>query len=231
LRDRLDEFDLGLNEAEVWESQDLRGKLRPLREAPPNPLERLDIPATVQATAAHAGLFVPVWEETARRRRNVMLVEQVSAFDHLAHLFARAAYRLRADQIDVALFGYLGSLATLFPDEQRQPVHGLERLIGGASAERLIIVGAGTRFVDAMRGVVNRNIDDTLRAWPYRYLLSTKPVRNWGATESALLASGLSLGTATSRGLAALARAAEGAVEGPTLLDVRLDRPGTATGP
>jgi hypothetical protein len=121
LEERLELFDVAPSEAEVWERWDYRGKVRPLRSTTPDPTDELDVVRTVDATAASAGILQPVMMDQRWRRTNIVLIEQASAFDHLTHLFARAAHRLGQDGIAISLFSFNGDLNVLFP-ERGKPI-------------------------------------------------------------------------------------------------------------
>jgi hypothetical protein len=204
--------------ARIWR----RGKIKLLGSGATDPTDKLDIDRTALATAGQPGLFQPVFADRSRQRSNVVLLEQASAYDHLTNLFALAANRLRQEDITVELFGFGGSIELLFPE--RDPPCRFEDLPNDSRRDRLIIIGSGVGIVDRLTGGLARSAKERLSEWPYKYLLSTKAVREWGEVELEFMRAGFALGTATPRGLVALARAAESKVERPFLLDVRLNR-------
>jgi hypothetical protein len=220
LQEKLDLFAVSDEEVAVFEGPDVRGVVRQLRSNVPDTFGVLDIDATVDATAAEGGLFRPVYMMQKTRRSNVVLVEQASAYDHLAHLFAYAVRRLQRDGVPAELFSFSGNLFALFPD--RGKPCSIEELARQAPRDRLVIVGTGARFFDGLASELVPSVAAQLIDWPYRYFLSTRSLPEWGRLEVALFDAGFSLGTATPRGLLALAQATESQTEGPLLLDVWL---------
>jgi hypothetical protein len=97
LRERLDEFNVPHTSIGLFDGAAIRGKVRPLGSSATDQMEKLDMTRTATATAREAGCFQPVFAERARSRSNVVLLEQVGAYDHSTNLFVFAANRLRQE--------------------------------------------------------------------------------------------------------------------------------------
>ena len=139
--DRLDAFELAFEDIQLFVGPDMRGSARRLRGGPADPLGALDIERTVNATAARAGLFTPVPRVMRSRNRNLVLVEQMSKDDHLAHLFAHAADRIASDGVPLRLFSFGEDPCVVMQADGA--VLRVQDLAAEARQERLVVIGTG----------------------------------------------------------------------------------------
>ncbi|MFC7477961.1 serine protease [Dankookia sp. GCM10030260] len=222
LGERLDRYAVPDGEVGAFDTPDMRGVLRRLRGAPPDLEHALDLDRTVQATAGQAGLFTPVLAPERGRMQTLVLLEEVAVHDHVAHLFLHAARRLRGDGLPIDLFGWSGTPDRLVSEAGE--VQRLADLSTRAHRDRIVLVGDADRLISPLGGL-RTSLAAELGAWRRKYLLNTRPLSTWGWAEMTVFEAGISLGTATPRGFAALARAAETRLEVPQLLDVQAEIP------
>lgn len=158
---------------------------------------RLDVHATLEATAASGGLPSPVFGNSLGEPVYLVLVERVSAADHQAALGDEVVRLFHAQGVAVERYVFDGDprFARHVPLEGTSPhagVHTLDALLARHPDSRLIIFSDGNGLIDRYTGAPAAWISGLLE-WPMPVLVTPQPVRLWALREWALARAGMTI--------------------------------------
>jgi hypothetical protein len=168
---------------------------------------RLDVLATVQTSARHAGALRPVFA-TGRGGATtyVVLIERKSGHDHMARLADMVVDRFVELGVRCERYSFHDDPRGLTSDDAEHRFTTLQELARRLRDEKLVVIGAAEGFFHPLRGDLEGWVA-SLRNVQAAALLSAAPFapvgdpRRWSHAEMALLERGFTLATATRRGL------------------------------
>jgi formylglycine-generating enzyme required for sulfatase activity len=179
---------------------------RSLRESQGEASHRLDLDATVERTARHAGAFMPVPLRDTLRPEYLMLIDRPRAGDRVPALAQDLLDRLRREHVKVHAYEFDGepdACRSLDRRERARPV-ALDGLLARHGAIRLIVVGAPQSLAHPLTGAPPAWLAGFAR-WPLKVWLTASPVP-WGYDERVLAEGGFAVMPLSGQGLDALAR-------------------------
>ena len=141
-----------------------------------------DIPRTLRATIAKAGMPELMWRFFSQPSQYLLLIESKSYEDHLEQLFVQLGQDLASRDISVEIFLYQRDPLHCHRPGQRD-YHSLSSLAGQFAGYRLLILGDGADFFDANNSI---HWASQMSLLPERALLSPRPTERWGEQEKAL---------------------------------------------
>ncbi len=175
------------NDLRIWNTSDIDKAVRPLLEKEWSYVSDWDIPLSIKATICNGGM--PTFH---RRRRKttpqyILLIEQKSPRDHLAHLYADLGVELRRRDVAVEWFFYDHIPYRCWRD-RREPSSftNVDRLATEYDGAKLLIVGEpnGLLALPDLRPS-NRTLD-LLDNFKEVALLCNKSTAQWTNAELAL---------------------------------------------
>jgi hypothetical protein len=163
----------------------------------------LDLPASVRASVAAAGLFRPVWRQRQRMPAYLVLIERSRAGEPFATLAYELVQGLVDQGVALQVYEYEADPRWLRPWRRRAglqvageaagdsaltftariPLVSLEAGFGG---QGLIVCSDGRSLLDARDGRLRPWVPRVLAAWPQRALLTPLDLDSWGAAEDGL---------------------------------------------
>ncbi|MFM8443629.1 MAG: SUMF1/EgtB/PvdO family nonheme iron enzyme [Methylococcus sp.] len=155
------------------------------------PTRRLDIDATVMATAHRAGYLTPHFRQRRAKPRYLLLIQGQHRDDHGAALGAELYRRFEEAGLDVTAYRFRDQPELLLPwdDQHRAPV-SLASLAEERDETRLVIISEFHVLFHPLSGVVRPWIK-AFRSWPHRAWLNPggadAPVAEWLWSEGFLL--------------------------------------------
>ena len=167
---------------------------------------RLDLPASVRASAAAAGVFRTIRRAEPVTPEYLVLIDRAGLHDQQAHWSAEIVRDLVAEGVSLLLFEYdhdprwvaplrtTRSTAAPHSAQRFQSLHTLAAQHGGRG---LIVVGDGAGCLDPLTGWISANVEVALRPWPRRVLLTPRPAAGWGRGEAVLAGEGAPAGAAS----------------------------------
>ncbi|WP_243725231.1 formylglycine-generating enzyme family protein [Candidatus Thiosymbion oneisti] len=164
------------------------------------PTRHLDLEATVDRTARHAGLLQPVRRACRRVPELVVLVEQHHVGDQMAGLAGELVDRLHAAGLDLYRYDYRDSPRRLIGHDGRW--RPLAAVAGRHTGARLLLIGEPAALIDPFSDAALPWLD-AFASWPERGLLVTRrPPERW---QAALVAAGFLVAELDSAGIRTLA--------------------------
>lgn len=163
----------------------------------------LDVPASVRASVAAAGLFRPVWRARQRMPAYLVLIERRRAGEPFATLAHELVQGLAEQGVALQVYEYDADLRWLRPWRRRAgvqmegtaaahapvarlPLAALEAAAGVSGGQGLIVCSDGRSLLDARDGRLRPWVARALAAWPQRALLTPLDLDSWGAAEDRL---------------------------------------------
>lgn len=189
--------------------------------------ERLDIKASIKATARARGLFTPVEKHNTRMPEYLFLIDARSRADHETQRALDYLDRLRKEHVPITHYFYERA-----PDRVRAsmgaPAQSLDLIASEHSDKRLVLIGdAASMYASNRSG--SGGWKKTLESWQSKSFVTTVPVAEWGVEERKFTQeTGLVANVLSAEGLEALPTAlfAEGLVgQVPTSPPGALDVP------
>ncbi len=179
-----------------------------LARGSPEVSSRLDVIATIRATAHRAGGLQLVYERRRQgRSKYVFLIERHTAQDHMARLADLVIDQFENLGVQAERYYYFGDPRSLISSGRHPRSISLEELSAHQSEDKLVLIGATGGFFHPLRGELHEWVR-TLTNNEQLMHLSTNPVRpldasrRWSLSELELLENGISLATASKSGLA-----------------------------
>lgn len=183
-----------------------REAARLLRRPRVAPGRVLDLPASVRASVAQAGLFRPVWRPRLRMPGYLVLIERRRAGEPFATLAHELVQGLAEQGVALQVYEYdadprwlrpwrrragvqVEGAAAAHASPARLPLAALEAAaggVGGAGGQGLIVCSDGRSLLDARDGRLRPWVARALAAWPQRALLTPLDIDSWGAAEERL---------------------------------------------
>ncbi len=203
--DPLTHIGLPAHSDDLLAAPDLQQTLKRLHTPVAVPTRRLDVDATVDRTARHAGLLQPVRRARRRVPELVVLVEQHHAGDQMAGLAGQVVDRLQAAGLDLYPYYYRDSPRRLIGRNGRW--RPLAAVAGRHTGARLLLIGEPAALIDPFSDAALPWLD-AFAPWPERGLLVTRrPPERW---QSALTEAGFVVAQLDSAGVRALALSLSG---------------------
>ena len=143
--------------------------------------ERLDIKASIKATAKARGLFTPVEKRDTRMPEYIFLIDARSRADHETQRTLDYLDRLRKEHVPITHYFYERA-----PDRVRAsmgaPSQSLDLIASEHSDKRLVLVGdAASMYASNRTGTGAWK--KTLESWQSKSFVTTVPVDEWGIEE------------------------------------------------
>ncbi|HNG81070.1 MAG TPA: hypothetical protein PLW24_16475, partial [Burkholderiaceae bacterium] len=159
---------------------------------------RLDLLASVRATAQRAGLFTPVHRQQRETPEFLFLIDRLRGGDQQAHWAAELARDLAAEGVLLHLYEYdrdprwVAPLRTQrsaapTPTQRYRP---LATLAARHAGQGLVLLGDGLGCLDPVAGQLQSWVKDCLAPWPRRVLMTPRPTDSWGPAEDLLAGEG-----------------------------------------
>jgi hypothetical protein len=176
------------------------------------PSETLDIARTVEASVS-CGQLTRVFTRQRAQPDYLVLIESTGRGDQETARLRALANELQKRLLHVSIYYFNGDPTYVHREHRERRAEmpfltspiGIEELAARTSDHRLVIISAGERFLDPVRGVPNRGAE-TLKQWPARAMLTPTPLSGWGAHEHAIARMlEMPIGRATEEGLLGLA--------------------------
>lgn len=144
----------------------------------------LDVQGTVAATTRKAGALEVVYSQRTRPAEYLVLIDRSSAKNHQSALFDFVARAL--DQRDIHIERYYYDADPRMCWKESTP-HGIsiESLFNHYPHYRLLVFGAGGRFIDPARGSLT-DWTSRFREWKERALFTPVASQDWGHRELVL---------------------------------------------
>lgn len=142
---------------------------------------RIDIPATVKATARSAGQVHLQYRQPSKPSEYLLLIDRNAMQDHRALLFDSLYESFKQEEVHIDRFFYDGSPQVVF-NEKYPGGLSLKELQHQHSESRLLIVGDGQAFFNPLTGEW-AGWTEELNKWKARGLLTTKPLDKWSLDE------------------------------------------------
>ncbi|MBI4908529.1 MAG: type VI secretion system baseplate subunit TssK [Acidobacteria bacterium] len=188
--------------AEIFEPEEIATVSRLLHRRTLGTAQRLDIQATVAASAATLGFPTFRYRRDSRLPEYLILIDRANYNDHQALLHQHLVEKLRDQGLYISSYYYEGDPRVFwnaagdesFPIEQVQRSH---------RDDRLLVFGDGDHFLDAITGRPAPWVG-LFSVWVERALLTPKQPSSWGMQE-VTLANEFALVPATLDGLITLA--------------------------
>ncbi|WP_256091553.1 formylglycine-generating enzyme family protein [Candidatus Thiosymbion oneisti] len=198
--DPLTHIGLAAHQDDPLAAPDLQQTLKRLHTPVAVPTRHLDLEATVDRTARHAGLLQPVRRARRRVPELVVLVEQHHVGDQMAGLAGELVDRLHAAGLDLYRYDYRDSPRRLIGHDGRW--RPLAAVAGRHAGARLLLIGEPAALIDPFSDAALPWLD-AFASWPERGLLVTRrPPERW---QTALAAAGFLVAELDSAGIRALA--------------------------
>ncbi|MEL6244168.1 MAG: hypothetical protein AAFQ85_02325 [Pseudomonadota bacterium] len=176
--------------------------------------EKLDLTASIRASAKAGGLFTPVTRPRSRLPDYLFLIDSRARVDHGARRALDYLDRLHQEHVPFTRYFFERAPDRVRPDIGA-PSRPLADILGEHSGKRLVIVGDAADLLEPGRMAVGR-WGDLLQSWRDRALLTTVPESEWGAQEQAVASlAGLAIAPLSADGLTKLPETFE-ASEGPS---------------
>jgi formylglycine-generating enzyme required for sulfatase activity len=159
--------------------------LNRLRRREEDEASRLNVPATVRASARQAGRVSFVYRQLSRPPEYLLLIDRYKAeADHQAQLFDSLYRELLDAGVLVTRYFYQGDPLICFDEKKPEGIR-LAELLHQHRQSRLLLVGDGQRLLMPSDGLP-APWTDIFSGWRHRALLSLKPASEWGRRERVL---------------------------------------------
>ena len=145
---------------------------------------RLDLHATIAATAEHGGMPEFRFRQQTRPVDYLMLIDRQSVYNHRAQLYDALYRAFREQEIEIARF-FFDSDIRLCHNEEHPNGLRLTEIAQRYGDARLIVVGTGAQIISPINGQVE-SWASLFQTWGESALLSPKPHGEWGRNERRL---------------------------------------------
>ncbi|MEM6262312.1 MAG: SUMF1/EgtB/PvdO family nonheme iron enzyme, partial [Bacteroidota bacterium] len=141
--------------------------------------QELDIDASIRSTIQEGGFPALRYKQSSQAPEYLILIEQKSANDLHAQLFASLTEELRSRDITAEFYFYEGDPKLCWRSRhQPESYVSLEELQNNYAGYRLLVVGDGAEFFDLESGQLALWAE-AFSWWEERALLSTRPTAGW----------------------------------------------------
>lgn len=164
-----------------WLEEAIQPLLRQFRGRAPDERQRLDVRATVRATARRAGRIAMVYRSRSLPPDYLLLIDRFAADDHRAKLFDALYQLMREAEVPVSRYFYQGD-PRLCRNEAYPHGISLAELLHRHRGARLLIVGEGMGLLSPATGRLAPWVR-LLEQQPHKALFSPRPRAAWGAQE------------------------------------------------
>lgn len=145
---------------------------------------KIDISATIKATARKAGLIDLQYSQPSRPSEYVFLIDRHAVQDHRALLFDDLYRVFSEEEVFITRFFYDGNPKVLFNEKYPNGIR-LKEVQHQFADARLIIFGDGRTFFNPVNGKFSKSAKELL-SWKARGLLSPQPLKDWSVNEDRL---------------------------------------------
>lgn len=164
--------------------KDFGSMLTSFRQRTADDFVRLNIPKTIKATVANAGMINFQYQAQTRPSEYLMLIDRQTADDHRAQLYEHLFQQFKANEVYIERFFYDGDPRVCFNEAYPKGTN-LNELLYRFGNARLIIVGSGSRLLRPTSGKLTKWAK-IFEGWKNRALLSTRPLETWDKREQNL---------------------------------------------
>ena len=145
---------------------------------------RLDLKATIAATAARGGMPEFRFQEQTRPVDYLLLIDRQSVYNHRAQLYDALYRAFRAQEIEIARFFFDADIRLCHNEEHPNGLR-LAEIAQRFGDARLMVVGTGTQIISPMSGQVE-SWATIFQTWSESALLTPKPHNEWARNERRL---------------------------------------------
>lgn len=145
---------------------------------------KINIPATINATARHAGQIHLRYTQPSKPTEYLLLIDRTAMQDHRALLFDQLYESFKQEEVHIDRFFYDGSPQVVFNEKYPDGLP-LKDLQHKYEESRLLIVGDGRAFFNPITGDWAKWTDE-LAGWKARGLLTPLPLDKWSYDEEML---------------------------------------------
>jgi hypothetical protein len=184
----------------------VRALWRELRVLRPTEAADLDIERTIDATLRGGGCFAPAYKVRKRSPEYVMLIDRVSAGDHLSAISEALVDCLKEGEVPLTAYTFHSDPRVCWNPNRPEEVFSLREIAALHHDDRLVLLTDGAGLIDPYRGTPYRWVD-WFSAWTERAIITPVPRHDRGARERMLAAAGFAFVTAADQDVTALASA------------------------
>ena len=167
-----------------WLEEAIQPLLRQFRGRAPDERQRLDVRATVRATARRAGRISMVYRSRSLPPDYLLLIDRYATDDHRAKLFDALYQLMQEAEVPVSRYFYQGD-PRLCRNEAYPNGISLAELLHRHRGARLLLVGEGMGLLSPASGRLAPWVR-LLEQQPHKALFSPRPRAAWGAPEREL---------------------------------------------
>ena len=167
-----------------WLEEAIQPLLRQFRGRAPDERQRLDVRATVRATARRAGRISMVYRSRSLPPDYLLLIDRYATDDHRAKLFDALYQLMQEAEVPVSRYFYQGD-PRLCRNEAHPNGISLAELLHRHRGARLLLVGEGMGLLSPASGRLAPWVR-LLEQQPHKALFSPRPRAAWGAPEREL---------------------------------------------
>ena len=160
----------------------------------------LNVPATVNATAAQGGLFTPVTGSRKSQPEYLVLIDRATRFDQQAQFELEIAKRLEGADISVDLYFFRQDPRFCRNQSATARATTIHDMAARHPSHYLMIFSDGAGLVEPLTGEPRPWLD-LFSSWTHRTLLTPESPNNWSYREYAIRKLGFTVVHATSRGI------------------------------
>ncbi|MEZ4687261.1 MAG: PKD domain-containing protein [Bacteroidia bacterium] len=169
---------------ELYDQEILRETARQLRRRRENEDAVFDIQATVEATVTEGGYPSLRYRSGSQPAEYLILIDRVCQRDHQARFFTYICKLLAREDILLDIYYYQRNPDLFWKNVEAPPITTGE--LGSLYPNhRLIVLGDGQHFVDAVSGDLTEHAWE-LQQWEERAILSPASTADWGYREAQL---------------------------------------------
>lgn len=169
---------------ELVSAEALRAAAQVLRRRAKGDTDDLDVPRSVQATAAAGGMPAFRFRRHTLPPEYLMLIDRQQGENHRARLCDLLYRGLRENEVEINRFFYDSEPRVLFNEEHPRGIT-LGELQQRHAQSRLILVGSGGQLLSPLDGRP-ASWTSQLSVWNHRLLLTPKAAAVWGRDERRL---------------------------------------------
>lgn len=151
---------------------------------------RLDIPTTIRSTIAAGGF--PVFKLRPNRSPAdfIVLLDCENPDSHINHLFAYLLDTLSLEEVTIKVYTYYKEPLLLSNKRLNHVNLPIDKVAQLYSSSILLAFTSGTFLLDPTGQRVKSWVDEKMRAWEERFIITPTPAKDWGYREEQLGASG-----------------------------------------
>ncbi|MEL7120201.1 MAG: WG repeat-containing protein, partial [Bacteroidota bacterium] len=178
-------WELGLDEPEsLGMSTQAQQLSRRLRQRQLEDYQKLDVRATVNATAKNAGQIMLEYKQPSKPSEYLLLIDRYAMQDHRALFFDRLHQSFKEEEVYADRFFFEGDPRLVYNEQFPNGIR-LKELQHKYSESRLLIISDAQSFFHPISGNTKPWVSQLIH-WQERGILSTRALEDWGYNEEVL---------------------------------------------